>query len=88
VSGLEYVDLTDISLYEVLKSTLHISIGWASQRIMATVSNDNLSKILNIPVGSPLLSIERILFDTKGLPIEFAKSHTKADYPLALTLRS
>lgn len=63
-------DLTIHPLLNVLERKCKLKIGRGFQNIEATVADSRVAPLLDVMVGSPLLKIERTVFDTKGKPVE------------------
>ena len=62
-----------------LLERLGITVGSAEQTISATLSDVEVSAALEIELGSPLLSIQRIVYDEEGTPVEFIKALYRPD---------
>ena len=54
-------------------------IGRAEQTINATLADMEVSNALELDLGSPLLSIQRIVFDQNDNPVEFIKALYRPD---------
>ena len=54
------------SLFGTLERECGIELAYADEEIDATHSDQRIAKLLNIPVGSPLLRIRQLIFSTKG----------------------
>lgn len=63
-------DLTIHPLLNVLERKCKLRIGRGFQNIEATIADSRVAPLLDVMVGSPLLKIERTVFDTKGRPVE------------------
>lgn len=85
-SELAHIPMEDRSLYAVLKGICGIELSWAEQVVSASVSDEELGRLLDIPIGTPLLNIERVTFSLDRKPVEFAKSWTRSEYPVTLRL--
>ncbi len=67
------------SLYDLLASQYNIEVARADQRMRATVTDTEESKLLGVPVVSPALLVERVSSDREGRPVERARSLYRAD---------
>lgn len=85
-SELAHISLENRSLYAVLKDICGIELLWAEQVVSASVSDEELGKLMDIPIGTPLLNITRVTFGHERKPVEFVKSWTRSEYPLTLRL--
>lgn len=86
--GIESIDFSDCSLYEVLKSRYHVLFGWADETIEALPASQDEAKLLTIKRQASLLCMSRTLMDSQGKPIEFALSHYRGDrYRASLRVR-
>lgn len=56
-----------------------VVIGRAEQTITATLANAQVAKILGLELGSPLLSIRRIVFDREETPVEYLSTLYRPD---------
>lgn len=66
------------SLYEVLSAREHRPIR-ALQRLRAELLSEERAVLLDVPLGSAALYIERRSFLADGTPIEFTRSHYRSD---------
>ena len=80
-------DFTKESLRVYLLNTFHIEWSYAQQEIYSIQSNEELSYLLKVPMGSPLLYIKRVSYDKENIPREFVSSYYRADkYHLEIEL--
>ena len=87
VPGIMDRDFSNESLRVYLSNTYHIHWSYAEQEIYSILSNEELSSLLQIPLGSPLLYIKRISYDTDNVPREFVSTYYRADtYHLEIEL--
>ncbi len=63
-------DLTSQPLLGILRR-MGIEIGGADEAITAILADLHTSGPLDVPIGSPLLSLRRLLRDSSGMPIEY-----------------
>ncbi|GGD11186.1 phosphonate metabolism transcriptional regulator PhnF [Pontibacillus salipaludis] len=67
------------SLYEYMEATHGYQIGRATQLIEATIVDQQEAELLQVPLSSPVLVIERNSVLTDGTPFEVVKSAYRAD---------
>lgn len=56
-----------------------VIVGKAEQTISATLADMEVSAVLGLELGSPLLSIQRIVYDQRERPVEFIKGLYRPD---------
>ncbi len=79
-------DLASRPLLSLLERS-GIVVGRAEQTITATLSDIEVSAALEIELGSPLLGIQRIVYDQGERPVEFIKALYRPDrYQYRMTL--
>jgi GntR family transcriptional regulator len=78
-SGIDIIDFSETSLYDVMRSRYNTRFGSADEVIEARTSAKEESAVLKIPLRSGLLVIARILFDDAGHPIETSRSLYRGD---------
>jgi len=71
---LEKRDLTSIVMYRVFERELGFDIKEASQTVSATLADASNAKLLDVKIGSPLISMERLTVASDGRPLEFLRS--------------
>lgn len=71
-------DLATRPLLELLERS-GVVVGRAEQTINATLADVEVSSALELDIGSPLLSIQRIVYDLNANPIEFIKALYRPD---------
>jgi len=85
--GLEDVDFTDTSLYEVLENKFDITISKANQEIEAISVGDSEAEHLKVEAGSNGLLIRRTVSNDLEEPLEFTRSVYRGDrYTLFVSL--
>lgn len=77
--GIERLDLENRSLYHVWKDEYGISFGRMRQTLEPVSADEAEAQLLDVPVGFPLMLIERVTFDAQGIPIEYAKDVHRSD---------
>ena len=79
-------ELETAGLYGILRSR-GVEIRVARQRIGARPARTDESALLEVPRGSPLLTMERVAFDASGAPVEFGRHGYRHDrYAFETTL--
>ncbi|MFD1415137.1 GntR family transcriptional regulator [Oceanobacillus jeddahense] len=63
-------DLENNTIYQLLKDKCNVHLKNAEQSIEAYPANEELSKILEVPTGSPLLKAERLVYSTNDELVE------------------
>lgn len=69
--GIEKFSGTFTSLYSFLEENYNVQLKYAVENISAAIADFSESQILQIPVGSPLLTSKRTTYDENG-PVEYA----------------
>lgn len=69
---------TPFDLYSLLSREFHVDFKEGSERITACVATYAETQMLGIPVGSPLLQMNRIAWSNRG-PIEYVVTHLRPD---------
>ena len=87
VPGLTERDLEEQSFYELLKDRYGIVIVGGEQTIEPTVTDEDESAALGVPLHSPAFRFERITHSETGEIVEFVESIYRGDrYRLVTTL--
>jgi GntR family transcriptional regulator len=79
VPGLEPRDLDNGSFYELLAGRFGIRIAEGTQAIEPTVTNEEESEALGVPLHSPAFLFERTSRDADGRIVEFVQSVYRGD---------
>jgi GntR family transcriptional regulator len=79
VPGLTARDLEQNSFYDLLAERYEISIAGGTQTVEPTVTNDEESEALGVPLHSPALFFERITRAATGEVVEFTNSTYRGD---------
>jgi GntR family transcriptional regulator len=78
-----YPDITGLglttSLYALMGECYARGPARASERLEAVPARAPEAKLLHVPVGSPLMLVERIAYDEDGTPVEYAKDRHRGD---------
>jgi GntR family transcriptional regulator len=77
--GLTAKDLEQSSFYDLLEQRYRIAIAGGSQTVEPTVTNEEESRILGVPLHSPALLFERTLRSDAGDVVEFTQSVYRGD---------
>jgi GntR family transcriptional regulator len=79
VPGLTAQDLEENSFYELLSNRYGISIVGGTQTVEPTVTNEEESSVLGVPLHSPALLFERVTRSSTGELVEFTSSTYRGD---------
>jgi GntR family transcriptional regulator len=79
VPGLSAKDLEQQSFYELLRERYGIVIAGGTQTIEPTVTNEEESQALGVPLHSPAFLFERFTQSEEGEPVEFVHSIYRGD---------
>jgi GntR family transcriptional regulator len=78
-----YPDITDLGLRDSLYALMRDCYGRgpvrAVERLEAVPAREQDAERLKVPVGAPLMLVERTTFDEDGVPIEFARDRFRGD---------
>lgn len=77
--GLDEIDLTKNSLYQVLIEKYNLRMHHAAEILEAAAANRFLSKQLGIKANAPVLVVRRVVFTESNQPIESAHTTYRAD---------
>lgn len=79
---------SEVTVIALLDRALERPIQDAEQSITVELAPATVAHSLGLPVGTPLLCIDRLYFDTTGAPVELAVSHFHPDrYSYRVRLR-
>jgi GntR family transcriptional regulator len=79
VPGLARADLENHSFYDLLAERYGVVIASGTQTIEPTVTNEEESEALDVPLHSPAFLFERTTLNDAGRPIEFVRSFYRGD---------
>jgi hypothetical protein len=79
VPGLTRQDFEDHSFYELLRERYGISIASGTQSIEPTVTSEEESEVLNVPLHTPAFLFERTTVSESGRIVEFVRSIYRGD---------
>ena len=77
--GLTAVDLEESSFYDLLERRYDIAIAGGSQTVEPTVTNEEESEALGVPLHSPALLFERVTRTANDEILEFTSSTYRGD---------
>jgi GntR family transcriptional regulator len=87
VPGLTAADLEEMSFYELLRDRYGIVVVGGEQTIEPTVTDEDESSALGVPLHSPAFRFERITRSQTGETVEFVESIYRGDrYRLVTSL--
>ncbi len=66
-------------LLKLLETRCHLELGEAHQAIKASLADAECSERLGVPIGAPLLLIERVVYAVDGRPVEYVTTYYRAD---------
>jgi GntR family transcriptional regulator len=72
-------DLTQETIYRVLERDYDIPIVRGRYRIEAAVAGGEEAEALGVPVGAPLLLVERVSFTASDTPVYYQRRYYRAD---------
>lgn len=70
--------LDNRSVYAFLEKR-GIALVWAKEWIEAGIADEPLAELLDMPVGTPMLYITRVVYGRDSIPIEYAVNRFRAD---------
>src|SRR6185369_11681042 len=79
VPGLTAQDLEENSFYDLLANRYGVSIVGGTQTVEPTVTNEEESASLGVPLHSPALLFERVTHSATGETVEFTSSIYRGD---------
>ena len=79
VPGLEKKDLEQTSFYELLETRYGVTIASGIQTIEPTVTGEEESEVLGVPLHTPAFLFERTTLSESGRIVEFVRSIYRGD---------
>lgn len=73
-------DLSNKSVYKVLKNKFGLYIVSAKRSIEALAANREVAELLNISINSPIQYVESVAKISTGIPLEYYRAFHRADY--------
>lgn len=77
--GLEEQNLGGGSLYSIIEGYYGLKLNWSEEEIQAVIAKKSDAVLLQVPVGFPLLSVRRTVYDSLGSPVEQGLSLFRGD---------
>jgi GntR family transcriptional regulator len=77
--GLENEDLTDASLYAVLREKYGVQIGQGTRLVEAAPCTEEEAELLHIAPATPLLVVSGTMYDTEGRAVECGFARHRGD---------
>jgi GntR family transcriptional regulator len=71
-------DLASTPLYLLLEQG-GVKIAKASETISATLAEHEIAQALDVPIGSPLIALTRVIYDTEGVAVEYLEAFYRPD---------
>lgn len=84
--GLEMQDLEGGSLYSIIEGRYGLKLNWSEEELQAVTAKKSEAGLLQVPIGFPLLSLRRTVYDASGAPIEHGLSLFRGDRYTALVV--
>ncbi len=72
-------ELSRGALLKILESKFGLQLHDARQQITAELADPYVAGLLKVRIGSPLLSIERTVYDADGKPVEYVHTLYRSD---------
>lgn len=80
-------DLRLAAVYRIIEDDLNLTVKEAKQSLSATLADANLGRHLQVAVGSPLITVERLTTDVEDRPLEHLSAVYVPDrYRFSITL--
>ena len=77
--GLENQDLTNVSLYALLREKYDIQLGHGTRLVEAVPCSDEEAVLLHIAPVTPLLVVTGTMYDAEGRPVEHGFARLRGD---------
>jgi GntR family transcriptional regulator len=72
--GLAQYDTVPNTLYDLFQRAFGILVGRADDKVTAVAAEQEEAVLLDVPLGAPLLRVERVTYDISGSPVEWRVS--------------
>lgn len=79
VPGVELADFQRDSLYKVLQERFDVRLTGGQQRMEATVTDEEESELLKVPLHSPALFVDRVIWDETERIVEHVRAIYRGD---------
>lgn len=66
-------------MYALFETEFNVRMVRAEEKIRADAANDGREFLLRVPLGTPLLSVERIAYTYKDVPMELRRGYYRTD---------
>jgi GntR family transcriptional regulator len=73
-----YDDCTG-SLFELLRNKYHVKLHRSTEYLEPILTDETVSKCLNVPTGAPAFLIESFTYSTENIPVEYAHIIVRGD---------
>jgi GntR family transcriptional regulator len=77
--GLEHEDLSNTSLYALLREKYGIQLGYGTRLLEAVACSEEEARLLHIKPGAPLMVINGTMYDSEGHPVETGSARLRGD---------
>lgn len=77
--GIERYDYTQKTLFGVIEHEYHYTLATGRRTFEAKAASLEVSEVLRIPVGSPVLYLEQVVYLENGQPIEYSDVWIRGD---------
>lgn len=77
--GIESYDFSKSTLYSIIEGNYSKKIGWARRLFEAKSAEDEVATLLDVPVGTPIIFVEQIVYDEDGQCVDCAFLWLRSD---------
>jgi GntR family transcriptional regulator len=77
--GLENEDLTNVSLYAVLRERYGVRLEHGTRLVEAAPCTEEEAELLHIAPATPLLVVSGTMYDTEGHPVDYGYARHRGD---------
>lgn len=77
--GFEALDIEDRSILGLIRERYGLRLRRAERWFKAVVAPEDISKVMDVPAGTPMIWIESIAYDAKNSPLEFYRAYYNSD---------
>lgn len=77
--GFEALDIEDRSILGLIRERYGLRLRRAERWFKAVAAPRNISEVMDVPVGTPMIWIESIAYDAKNSPLEFYRAYYNSD---------
>ena len=79
VDGLERIDLSQQTIYEILEQKFNLFFLRAEEILEPALADDYVARALTVAIGTPLFSVERHSFTQGDRMAEYRHSYMRGD---------